>query len=202
MLLANNLTFKRTEKIIFENINISTSPGKITFIKGNNGSGKTTLIKTLVKILEPNTGEIFWMGKKLKKNILNFFNSVTLILDKPTSSSELTVFENIIFWKNISCSNIKKEEILTLLKILKLDKYHRTKTTYLSKGEVKKLELTRLIIEQKKLWILDEPYSNLDNESIDIINETFIDHASNDGMIIFSSHYAPDLKNLETLLLN
>jgi len=202
MLLANNLTFKRDEKIIFENISISTSPGKITFVRGNNGSGKTTLIKTLVKILEPETGEIFWMGKKLKKNILNFYNSVTLILDKPTSSLELTVLENIIFWKNISCSNIKNEEIITLLKLLKLEKYQKTKTIYLSKGEIQKLELTRLIVEQKKLWILDEPYISLDNESIDIINETFIDHSGNDGMIIFSSHYEPDLKNLETLLLD
>ena len=115
MLLANNLKFNRAEKNIFKNISISTSPGKITFIKGNNGSGKTTLLKTLVNILQPEQGEIFWMGKKLKKNILNFFNSVTFILDKPTSSSELTVLENIIFWKNIACSNIRNEEIITLL---------------------------------------------------------------------------------------
>ena len=58
MLLANNLKFKRFEKIIFENIQISASSGKIIFIRGNNGSGKTTLIKTLAKILEPIEGEI------------------------------------------------------------------------------------------------------------------------------------------------
>ena len=201
MLLANNLKVKRAEKIIFKNINISTAPGKITFIKGNNGSGKTTLLKTLVNILKPEKGEIFWMGKKLNKNIYDFFNSVTLILDKPTSSLELTVLENIIFWKNISSSKLAFKEITTLLKILKMDQYLNTKTMYLSKGEIKKLELTRLILEQKKLWILDEPYNGLDNESIDIINETFIDHVSNKGMIVFASHYEPDLKNLEILVL-
>ena len=45
MLLVNNLKFKRSEKIIFENINITASPGNIVFIKGNNGTGKTTLLK-------------------------------------------------------------------------------------------------------------------------------------------------------------
>ena len=53
----------------------------------------------------------------------------------------------------------------------------------------KKLELLRLIIEQKKLWILDEPYNHLDDLSIEIINQTFIDHVNNDGIILFTSHY-------------
>ena len=52
MLLVNNLKFKRSGKVIFENIHIAASPGKIIFIKGNNGTGKTTLLKTLVNILE------------------------------------------------------------------------------------------------------------------------------------------------------
>ena len=73
---------------------------------------------------------------------------------------------------------------------------------YLSLGEIKKLELTRLIIEQKKLWVMDEPYIGLDQNTTALINDTFIDHISNDGIIIFSSHHKPDLKNLETISLD
>ena len=98
MLLVNNLKFERSEKIIFENIHIAASSGKIVFIKGNNGTGKTTLLKTLVNILEPSEGDIFWMGKKIKNNIFNFYNDTTLIMDKPTSSLEMTVIENINFF--------------------------------------------------------------------------------------------------------
>ena len=53
MLLVNNLKFERSGKVIFENIHIAASSGKIVFVKGNNGTGKTTLLKTLVNILEP-----------------------------------------------------------------------------------------------------------------------------------------------------
>ena len=95
---------------------------------------------------------------------------------------------------------INEESINRLLEVLKIDKYINTKTMYLSQGEVKKLELTRLILEQKKLWILDEPYNSLDSNSIELINDTFIDHVSNEGAIIFSSHYEPNLKNLEIFL--
>lgn len=201
MLLANKITYKRLNKTIFENIDIAATPGKIIFIKGNNGSGKTTLIKNLVNILEPSGGDIYWLGKKLKNNLFNFYKSTTLILDKPTSSMDMTVIENIIFWKRISSSKINEESINRLLDVLKIDKYINTKTMYLSQGEVKKLELTRLILEQKKLWILDEPYNSLDSNSIELINDTFIDHVSNEGAIIFSSHYEPNLKNLEILSL-
>ena len=202
MLLVNNLKFERSEKVIFENIHIAASSGKIVFVKGNNGTGKTTLLKTLVNILEPSEGDIFWMGKKIKNNIFNFYSETTLIMDKPTSSLEMTVIENINFWKQITLSQIKYEEIFNLLEMLGIDQYLKKQTMYLSLGEIKKLELTRLILEQKKLWILDEPYLGLDKNSIGIINETFIDHVSNNGIIIFSSNYEPDLKNLEIISLN
>ena len=202
MLLVNNLKFERSEKVIFENIHITASSGKIIFVKGNNGTGKTTLLKTLVNILEPSEGDIFWMGKKIKNNIFNFYQETTLIMDNPTSSLAMTVIENINFWKKITSSKIKFEEIFNLLEMLRIDQYIKKQTMYLSLGEIKKLELTRLIIEQKKLWILDEPYIGLDKNSMEIINETFIDHVSNNGIIIFSSNYEPDLKNLEIISLN
>ena len=202
MLLVNNLKFERSGKVIFENIHITASPGKIVFIKGNNGTGKTTLLKTLVNILEPNEGDIFWMGKKIKNNIFNFYQETTLIMDKPTSSLAMTVIENINFWKKITSSKIKYEEIFKLLEMLRIDQYLKKQTMYLSLGEIKKLELTRLILEQKKLWILDEPYIGLDGNSIEIINETFKDHLSNNGIIIFSSNYEPDFTNLDIISLN
>jgi len=142
------------------------------------------------------------MGKKIKNNIFNFYSETTLIMDKPTSSLEMTVIENINFWKQITLSQIKYEEIFNLLEMLRIDQYLKKQTMYLSLGEIKKLELTRLILEQKKLWILDEPYIGLDKNSMEIINETFIDHVSNNGIIIFSSNYEPDLKNLEIISLN
>ena len=190
------------KKTILENINISAVPGKILFIKGDNGSGKTTLLKILVNILSPDEGDIFWIGKKIAKNIFNFYNSTTLILDKPTATSGLTIKENVNFWKKISLSQIKKKEIIKLLEVLELDKFLNKKSMYLSQGEIKKLELTRLIIEQKKLWVLDEPYNGLDDKTITLINDTFIDHVSNDGIIIFASHYEPDIRNLEILTLD
>ena len=202
MLLINNLSFSRNETKIFENLNLSLSNKKIIQIKGRNGSGKTTFLKVILNILEPNNGEIIWKGKNIKKNIFDFYNQTTFIMDNNTSTRELSVEDNINFWKGLSSSKLDNEEIFELLNKLNIEKYYKTKVMYLSSGERKKLELIRLILEQKKLWVLDEPFNHLDDLSIEILNQTFLDHVNNDGMILFASHYNPLINNLETLVLN
>ena len=202
MLLINNLSFSRNETKIFENLNLSLSNKKIIQIKGRNGSGKTTFLKVILNILEHNNGEIIWKGKNIKKNIFDFYKETTFIMDNNTSTRELSVEDNINFWRGLSSSKLNNEEIFELLNKLNIEKYYKTKVMYLSSGERKKLELIRLILEQKKLWVLDEPFNHLDDLSIEILNQTFLDHVNNDGMILFASHYDPMINNLETLVLS
>ena len=199
MLLINNLSFSRNETKIFENLNLSLTNKKMIQIKGRNGSGKTTFLKVILNILEPNNGEIIWKGKNIKKNIFDFYKQTTFIMDNNTSTRELSVEDNINFWKGLSSSKLNNEEVFELLKKLDIEKYYKNKVMYLSSGERKKLELLRLILEQKKLWVLDEPFNHLDDLSIEILNQTFLDHLNNDGMILFVSHFNPMINNLETL---
>ena len=201
MLLANNICFKRNNKEILRDVSLALAPEKIIHLTGNNGVGKTTLLKILTHVLEPEKGEIFWNGKNIKKNLFNFYNNVTFIMDKETSNKNLTVNENILFWRKIFSSQRKTKEIDSILDLLSLNKYKDTLTSQLSYGEIKKLELSRLIIEQKKLWILDEPYLGLDESSINLINQTIVNHIKLGGMIIFTAHISPNILNLETLHL-
>lgn len=202
MLLINNLSFFRDENLIFENLNLSLGNGQITQLRGKNGSGKTTFLKVILNLLSSKTGEIFWEGQNINKNIFNFYNQITYVADHNTSSRKLSVLDNINFWKGLSSSNLSNDETLLLLETFNLKKYQNTETMYLSSGEVKKLELLRLILEQKKIWILDEPYNHLDDSSIEILNQTFVDHTNNDGIILFASHYNPAVNNLEILEFN
>jgi len=201
MILVKDLSIERSNNKIFDNVNLSLGSGKIILLKGKNGSGKTTLFKALLNLIEPSSGAIYWKGKLLKKNLYNFFNHVTYIADRTSSLSKLSVQENIKIWKKIFLSNISNSQVENILKTLKLDIYLDQKVNSLSFGETKKLEFLRLIIENKKIWILDEPLSNLDNESIDVIGQTFEDHRSKEGSIIFSSHQKSEINVSEEVLL-
>ena len=193
MIIVKNLSVERLDKKIFENINLSLTSGNITILKGKNGSGKTTLLKTILNIIEPSFGSIYWKGKLLKKNLYDFYNHVTYIADKTSSLTKLTVKDNINIWNKIFLSNINNSQIEIALKTLKLENYLNHKVGTLSLGETKKLEFLRLIIENKKVWILDEPLSSLDDDTVELIKQTFEDHVSKEGSIIFSSHQNPGI---------
>ena len=201
MIIVKDLSVERLDKIIFKNINLSLSSGSITILRGKNGSGKTTLLKTLINIIEPSVGSIYWRGKLLNKNLYDFYNNVTYISDKTSSLTKLTVKDNISIWKKIFLSDINNSQIETALKTLGLKNFLDQKVGTLSLGENKKLELLRLIIENKKVWILDEPFSNLDEDSIELLKQTFEDHYANEGSIIFSSHQNPGIYVTEEINL-
>ena len=201
MLIIKDLSIERLDKKIFENINLSLSPGNITILKGKNGSGKTTLLKTILNLLEPSFGSIYWKGKLLKKNLYDFYNHVTYIGDTTSSLRKLTIKDNINIWKKFFISIINDAQIETALKTLKLENYLNKKVGTLSFGETKKLEFLRLIMENKKVWILDEPLSNLDEDSIELMKQTFEDHCNKEGSIIFSSHQNPGIYVTEEINL-
>ena len=201
MIIVKDLSVERLDKKIFENINLSLTPGNITILKGKNGSGKTTLLKALLNIIEPSFGSIYWKGKLLKKNLYDFYNHVTYIADTTSSLRKLTIKDNINIWKKFFVSKINDAQIEIALKTLKLDNYLNKKVGTLSFGETKKLEFLRLIIENKNVWILDEPLSNLDEDSIELMKQTFEDHRSKEGSIIFSSHQNPGIYVTEEIQL-
>ena len=94
MLLAQNISLNRSNKKIFEDISISLSPGKIIILKGRNGSGKTSLLKTILNILEPTSGSIYWKGKIINKNLYDYYDNITYIADKTSSIRQLSLWDN------------------------------------------------------------------------------------------------------------
>jgi len=199
MLLVQNLSFFRKEKQIFEDKHLSLSEGKIILLSGKNGSGKTTFLKTILNILEPSKGSIYWKGKLLKKNLYDYYKNITFIPDRPSSIKQLSVLENIQIWKKFFLSKIDSTQIKNIIEIMNLDDLLTNKVNSLSMGEIKKLELIRLIIENKKIWYLDEPLSNLDSETIEIVKQTFLDHTNNGGCIVFSSHNLTSIRISEEI---
>ena len=122
-------------------------------------------------------------------------------MDSQTSHTDMTIEENIFFWKKLFSSKITNNETDSILSVLGLNKYKTEKISNLSFGESKKLEFCRLVIEKKQLWIMDEPYAGIDDETCELLDETFKNHIKKDGMIIFSSHRNPELQNIETIQL-
>ena len=201
MLLVQEISFERAEREIFSDVNLSLGSNKVIIVKGKNGSGKTTFLKTILNLIKPTTGSIYWKGKLLNTNLNDYYKNLTYIGDQTSSIRQLTIKDNIKIWKKIFLSKIDDDQMEQLLKTLNLINIIDYKVSSLSLGEKKKLELMRLIIEEKKIWILDEPFTNLDSDSIQVLSQTFEDHSNKDGSVLFSSHQEPEINISEEILL-
>ena len=188
MILANNITCRRGNKIIFRNLSFKIEEGIATIISGKNGAGKTSLLRILANLLKPRSGELIWKGKSIYKNIEDYHKQITYIADKNCSKEGLTVIENMNFWKHLYASSITHESFMKLLDNLSLRAFINEPVNKLSTGQKRKLELTRLIIEERYLWILDEPFLGLDQDTVNIIGQTITDHLIQKGLVILSSH--------------
>ena len=195
MILANNITCKRGNRYIFKNLDFKIEDGVATIISGKNGSGKTSLLRIIANLLNPKKGNIIWRGKSIYKNIEEYYKQITFIADKNCSKENLTVIENMKFWRNLYKSSINYENFIKLLNNINLEYLKNEQVYKLSSGQKRKLELTRLIIEERHIWILDEPFLGLDQETINIIGQTMSDHLRQNGSVIFSSHIPVSLTN-------
>lgn len=148
---------------VLDGIDLSIKDGEFVTLLGPSGCGKTTTLRIIAGFESPDSGDVFFEGKKInavpphKRNINTIFQRYALF-------PHLNVYENIAFGlkvKNVPKAEIPKkiEEMLTLVNLKGLEK-RRIDT--LSGGQQQRVAIARAIVNHPKLLLLDEPLSALD----------------------------------------
>jgi len=198
MLTCNNLTLKNSIFTVFNNISFTTLTGGILLLKGPNGSGKTSLLKMISGLVKHSTGSITWNNVDINKDILSFNKNICYIGHKNALKPELSVIENLEFWAKFRG---EIELLPPAIHYFQLEKVLNTKLKYLSSGWQRRVELSKLIIFNSNLWLLDEPEVNLDDNMRNILMNLIYAKAKEGGVIIIASHNFNDIKNAEHINL-
>jgi len=156
-------------------------------IEGDNGSGKTTLLKVLSGLLEPTAGEVLLNGVHL--TLAKLSHQVALLGHLPGMKFELTTLQNLRF--AVGLGGIRPGITPTIaLASVGLAGYEGQPLRLLSAGQKKRVALARLLLVPAALWLLDEPYANLDREGIELVNRLLLMHAQRGGAALITSHGA------------
>lgn len=174
----SNLSAHRAGSEILDNISFSLKSSEMLVVSGANGSGKSTLLLTLAKILPAASGEIFYTP--------THSNFIRYIGHKDAIKMSLTVKQNLSFWAKLYNGNNKyfEKNIDDFLINNVLD----IPACKLSAGFRKRVSLTRLSFGYAPLWILDEPYTNMDKRNIETLDNLINKHLKKGGMVIIASH--------------
>lgn len=199
-----NLNFSYSQTPVLKNCNLNVDIGEFTVILGGNGSGKSTLIKLMLGELKKNSGEI----KILEKNIEDYVSFKEIgyvpqinIVNKiafPITCLELVslnLYEEFGFIKIPKKNHYQKAK--DMLKKMGMENYINTPVNELSGGLAQRAMISKAMINNPKILILDEPTAGVDKYSKDHFFET-IDFLSKkfNVTIIMVTH---ELKEMESL---
>lgn len=175
------LTCERDDRVLFRDLSIHIAAGETIRIAGPNGAGKTTLLRMIAGLFEAD-GEIRWHGVPLR----TVPEVMLYIGHAPQVSRDLTVQANLEF-----LSGATPRAVRAALAEVGLRGYHDSLVRELSQGQKRRVALARLWLESRPLWILDEPYTALDIEMVEVLDRRIAAHTEALGICLLTTHQPP-----------
>ena len=184
VLKIEDLSCKRGESKVLNNINLTIKSGETLVVKGRNGSGKTTLLRILSNFITSYQGKVSLNDLSIHEDNL-YNNKFNLIGQKNSLKDNLSIKKNLELW------DIIFHETLDHTKLLEhdnLDHLINRDVGSLSDGQKKCISLHRLNYNKYEFWFLDEPFVYLDEVNTNSLIEKINRFNENKGIVILTSN--------------
>lgn len=193
-LKIENLTKTYGDFKALNNVSLEAENGRILGILGRNGAGKTTTIKSIMGIIEPDSGTITFDGVDIRKAKI----TIGYLPEERGLYVNSVVKDQLLYFAMLNGMDKKKalEEIKRLLEDFKIPTYLNKKVKTLSKGNKQKIQLISAILHKPQIVILDEPFSGLDPVNIELFKNTVLNLKKEGTTILFSSHRMEDVEEM------
>ncbi|MBT8039150.1 MAG: heme ABC exporter ATP-binding protein CcmA [Gammaproteobacteria bacterium] len=177
MLSTSKVNFERYFEPVFQPVSFDLEAGQLLLITGTNGCGKTTLIRVLAGVLHPTSGRI-----DMRASTMAYVGHYLALKD------DLSVFENLRFMRDFIGTS--QRDVDAVIEEVGLGHVKYNQARHLSAGQRKRCALARLLLSEAQLWLLDEPYSNLDIEGVGLVDRLLTQHLETGGSAAVATHGA------------
>lgn len=203
-LAAHRLTCLRGERVVFADLDFSLPPGGALILVGPNGSGKSSLLRLLAGLSRPFSGTLTWDGADIARDPDAHRTRLRYAGHQDAVKPTLTALENLSVWAGLDGLADPEDRATQALAALAMDHVADMPGRYLSAGQKKRVNLARLALAPANaapLWLLDEPSTALDRDSIDRLAALINAHRRAGGMVVLSTHSDMDVADAATLNL-
>lgn len=189
-LSVSQLQCSRGDISLFEGLSFELAAGQLMWLEGRNGSGKTTLLRTLCGLFLQDSGTVQWEGE-LTKSITDIFHRKLLYLGHQNALKlDLDPVENLQTLSRLAGQSVSEAQVDQVLSRFGLAGYEETPVRKMSQGQQRRVALSRLLISDAPLWILDEPFVALDVAAVELLQSIIVSHVERGGMAILTTHQA------------
>lgn len=190
MLEIKNIKKSYQNNLVLDIDQLQINSGQIFCYLGTNGAGKTTTIELITGIEEPDEGEIKLNSKSLITKSIDVKMNIAYVPDKPILYDHLTGQEQLEFMRQVY--QLSKDEfnlrVDRLIALFQFENYLSKNISEYSKGTKQKLQLISILIQDVPLYILDEPFSGLDAQSIESLKLVLKELAKKGAIVFISTH--------------
>ncbi|UGB39496.1 cytochrome c biogenesis heme-transporting ATPase CcmA [Frateuria soli] len=187
LLQARGLSFLRADEPVFGPLDFALHAGELALVEGDNGSGKTTLLRLLAGLLHVGEGELHWRGKSWSRDA--YAGEVLFLGHQLGLKMDMSPRENLRIAAGLHGTREGRSAAAVLAEV-GLAGYEDEPVRRLSAGQKKRAALARLLLLPAVLWLLDEPYANLDRAGIALVNRLLEAHIAQGGAALVTSHGA------------
>lgn len=193
MIEIKNLSKRFGKLQALQNINLNLQKGECIALIGPNGCGKTTLIKSILGMVLPNSGDIFFQGKSIAKNII-YRKNIGYMPQIGRYPENMNIGQIISMVKGIRNSTEALDE--DLYHQFEIENLLNKRMGVLSGGTTQKVSATLAFLFNPDVLILDEPTAGLDPLASEILKEKIITEKKNGKLILITSHLLSELDDL------
>lgn len=199
VLAGRGLTCIRGDRLIFRDLDLTVEAGGALLLRGPNGSGKSSLLRCLAGLLPLAGGALTWDGRPVTEDRDHYRRRLCYVGHQDAVKPALSVAENLRVWAQLYGADGNAAVGRALVR-LGLAGLADLPALLLSAGQRRRLALARLALVPAPLWLLDEPTTGLDDDSILRFTGLVAEHRRRGGMVVLSSHDGPDFAESELSL--
>jgi heme exporter protein A len=194
-LVAEDLACRRGARLVFAGLSFRLPPGGVLVLTGANGSGKTSLLRLIAGLIAPAAGSLYWGAAPIAGDVAGHRARLHYVGHQDGIKPGLTPCETLAFWAALRGREMGRDApgLAAALAAFALEPVADWPCRWLSAGQRRRLALARLLAIPASLWLLDEPFSALDDDNRHRLELAVAAHRAAGGRLVLATHIAVEI---------